>query len=304
MKIIFMGTPDFAIPVLEALSKTHEIVAVVTAPDKPGGRGHALQQSAVKLFAQSVGLRVLQPKNLKSPVFKKKIQDLNADLFIVVAFRMLPSDLLNIPRFGSINLHASLLPKYRGAAPIQRAIMDGETRTGLTIFKLEREIDTGMILNQCSLDIGLDETGGELHDRMKLAGAGLMIQTLKKMEDGTIHVSKQDETMASYAPKIFREDGLIQWGHSVDSIYNQIRALIPYPCAWFEKNHIVYKIHRATKILSNHTHLPGSFIKESDHLWIACKGGYINVLEIQPEGRRKMKIKDFINGLNQVRSGI
>ncbi|MBK9221565.1 MAG: methionyl-tRNA formyltransferase [Saprospiraceae bacterium] len=296
MRIIFMGTPEFAIPSLEALRAKNDIIAVVTAPDKPAGRGHVMHLSEIKQYAVSQGFTVLQPINLKSPKFYKKLKELKADLFVVVAFRMLPESIWSMPKYGTINLHSSLLPKYRGAAPIQRAIMNGDEITGLTVFKLDKQIDTGAILATIEIKIGLDETGGQLHDRMKLMGAKLLAETIENIENGTIVPKIQLEEFVSNAPKIFREDCQIDWNQDIHNVYNLIRALIPYPCAWFINKNITYKIHAATMISEIHNYPAGKFIVQSNQLRVTCLNGYINITEIQAEGKRKMPINTFLNG--------
>lgn len=292
-----MGTPEFAIPSLDAIHREHTIVAVITSPDKPAGRGHQLQVSAVKSYCLNHEIPLLQPKNLKSEKFLNQVKRLNPDINVIVAFRMLPLSLIHLPKFGSVNLHASLLPQYRGAAPIQRAIMAGETKTGLTVFRLAHEIDTGDLVNSLELPIGSDETGGELHDRMAQAGAPLLIKSLKEIESNTANYKTQNDEQASAAPKIFKEDCQIDWTKSTAVIYNLIRALIPYPCAWFNEKGKMYKIHKASKINQSHTLVPGEWLIETDSLKIACTDGFIQIFEIQAEGKRKVTAKEFINGL-------
>jgi len=299
MRVLFMGTPEFAIPSLDAIFHQHTLLAVITAPDKPAGRGHQLHVSPVKSYCLKHNIPVLQPKNLKSESFLKKITHLNPDINVVVAFRMLPTVLINLPKFGSINLHASLLPKYRGAAPIQRAIMQGETVTGLTVFKLAPEIDTGDLVNAIELPIGLDETGGELHDRMAKLGAPLLIKSLKEIETNTAIFKVQNECIASPAPKIFKEDCRIDWAQPTFKIYNLIRSLIPYPCAWFSQNGKLFKVHKALKIIQTHALDSGTWLLETDSLKIATCDGFIQILEIQPEGKRKMTAIEFINGIQR-----
>ncbi len=293
-----MGTPEFAIPSLDLIRQKHELVCVITAPDKPAGRGHHLHESAVKKYSVDHNVFLLQPRNLKSTRFQTIIKELNADLSVVVAFRKLPESLIQLPRLGSINLHGSLLPKYRGAAPIQRAIMNGERITGLTVFKLSASIDSGDILQSTSIEIGPDETGGELHDKMSILGAQLLEDCLNLMKTDSVHFTAQDNSLSSPAPKIFKEDCLINWEESVHTVYNLIRALIPYPCAWFIKADKQYKIHKAKKVEKAHSLSQGSWAISNGSLQIACLGGFIQVLEIQAEGRRKMPVSDFLNGLS------
>lgn len=297
MRVLFMGTPEFAIPSLDAIIHKHMLVGVITAPDKPAGRGHQMKVSPIKTYCLLHSIPLFQPRNLKSVSFLKKVEKLNPDINVVVAFRMLPTPLINLPKFGSINLHASLLPKYRGAAPIQRAIMQGETHTGLTVFRLAPEIDTGEIINAIELSIGLDETGGELHDRMANLGAPLLLKSLEEIEAGNAVFKPQNENMASPAPKIFKEDCCIDWNQSTLKIYNLIRSLIPYPCAWFYHENKIFKIHKASKIIQSHMLTPGSWLLEKDMFKIATKDGYIQILEIQPEGKRKMSTQEYLNGI-------
>lgn len=292
-----MGTPEFAIPSLEAIHHQHTLVGVVTAPDKHAGRGHQLQVSAVKTYCLKHNIPLLQPKNLKSDKFLNRVKALNPEINVIVAFRMLPTLLINLPKFGSLNLHASLLPQYRGAAPIQRAIMAGETKTGLTVFRLAHEIDTGDLINSFEVNIGLDETGGELHDRLAKEGAPLLLKSLKEIESNTASYIPQNEDFASAAPKIFKEDCKIDWSKTTTDNYNLIRALIPYPCAWFLESGKMYKIHKALKIIQAHGFKPGEWIIEADSLKISCLDGFIKILEIQLEGKRKVTVNEFLNGL-------
>lgn len=296
MKIIFMGTPEFAVPSLEALSQYHQVLAVVTAPDKPAGRGHQKQISAVKKYAVDKNLPILQPKNLKSPKFYSQLLKLDAELFVVVAFRMLPEVIWSMPKFGTLNLHASLLPKYRGAAPIQRAIMNGEKITGLTVFKLKHEIDTGDILGKVELEIGEHETGGELHDRLMVLGGNLLLDCLASIYQGKLIYLPQENSKSSAAPKLYREDCRIPWNNELNTVYNHIRALDPYPGAWFEWQQLTIKIFKCSKIEENSLEVPGSLLIRNNKILISCNNGYINVLEIQPEGKRKMTAIEFING--------
>jgi methionyl-tRNA formyltransferase len=297
MRVLFMGTPEFAIPSLDAIHREHTLVAVITSPDKPAGRGHQLQVSAVKTYCQDHKIPLLQPKNLKSEKFLNRVKALDPDINVIVAFRMLPIALINLPKFGSLNLHASLLPKYRGAAPIQRAIMAGETKTGLTVFRLAHEIDTGDLVNSLEIPIGSDVTGGELHDKMAQAGAPLLIKSLQEIESNTANYKTQNDELVSAAPKIFKEDCRIDWTKSTVVVYNLIRALIPYPCAWFMDKGKTYKIHKASKINQTHTLIPGEWLIDTDSLKIACSDGYIEIFEIQAEGKRKVTAREFINGL-------
>lgn len=291
-----MGSPDFAIPSLEAISKQHELLAVVTAADKPAGRGHHMQETEVKKWAMARGVKLFQPLSLKSVKFLNAIENLKPDIFVVVAFRMIPSVLMEISKWGAINLHGSLLPKYRGAAPIQRAIMAGETQTGITVFKLDAKIDTGLILQQKSIPIGENTTGGEIYDQMKSLGAGLLVDVLQSIENGTATYSVQDETKVTAAPKIFREDCQLNTSENVHEIYNKIRALLPYPAAWFEWKGSAIKVLNAQKIVEPHNEIPATLKAIHKKLYFVCIGGYIELLLLKPEGKKAMTAIEFING--------
>jgi methionyl-tRNA formyltransferase len=307
-RIVFMGTPEFAVASLDALVQAgYNIVGVITAPDKPAGRGMKLTESAVKKYAVEKQLPILQPVKLKDPVFLEELKALQADLQIVVAFRMLPEVVWNMPPMGTINLHGSLLPQYRGAAPINWAVINGEKETGVTTFKLQHEIDTGNILLQDSFPIGEDETAGEVHDKMKEIGAGLLVKTVEGLAKGTLTEMPQEaggrrqtaeiNTQLKHAPKIFTETCKIDWNHSVISIYNLIRGLSPYPAAFTYLNDKTLKIYKAKKELHNSPKSPGSF--ETDHktyLKFAGSDGYIYVTELQLEGKKRMSIEDFLRG--------
>lgn len=300
MRIIYLGTPDFAVPSLKILlDHGYEVPAVVTAPDKPGGR-QGVQQSAVKVFAAAHGLQVLQPEKLKNPAFLDTLQSLKADLQVVVAFRMLPESVWKMPPLGTLNLHASLLPKYRGAAPINWAVIRGETETGLTTFLLKHEIDTGDILLQERLSIGPDETAGELHDRMMIAGADLVLRTVQAIERRTAIPQPQPAGEATHAPKLFTESCQINFSQPAAQVHNFIRGLSPYPGAWTVFDDKVFKILRAQQGESgagNEGRLPGTFFSDGKNwLRISTSDGYVEVLELQMEGKRRMAVRDFLNG--------
>lgn len=300
MRIVFMGTPEFAVASLTALLDAgKEIVAVVTAPDKPAGRGQKISESAVKQFAVSKDLPVLQPVKLKDSDFIAQLTALKPDLQVVVAFRMLPEVVWNLPPQGTINLHASLLPNYRGAAPINWAVINGEKETGLTTFKLQHEIDTGDILMQEKLLIGDTETAGELHDRMKITGAELLVQTVNDLEKGKLQASAQNADSAiKHAPKLFKEDCVIQWNLSAKHIYNQIRGLSPYPTAFTNIGGKNLKIFRAALVQQQPHVKPGEFV--TDHktfLKFAAVDGWLNLEEVQLEGKKKMGIEEFLRGI-------
>ncbi|MEO5564174.1 MAG: methionyl-tRNA formyltransferase [Chitinophagaceae bacterium] len=327
LRIVFMGTPEFAVASLNALvTAGYSVVGVVTAPDKPAGRGMKITESAVKKYAVKKGLHVLQPEKLKDPVFLEELKSLQADVQIVVAFRMLPEVVWNMPRMGTINLHGSLLPQYRGAAPINWAVINGDKETGVTTFKLKHEIDTGDILLQESFSIGDDETAGEVHDRMMEIGAQLLVKTMKGLVDGSLKetpqeapdsyrdgsqqptaIDTQPESTHSplaihhsplrHAPKIFTTTCNIDWTKGNEEIYNLIRGLSPYPAAFTELVDKTLKIYRSEKEWVIPTSKPGQW--ESDgktYLKFACKDGYIHVKDIQLEGKKRMLVEDFLRG--------
>lgn len=321
LRIVFMGTPEFAVASLDALVNAgYNIVAVVTAPDKPAGRGMKVTESAVKKYALKKGLNILQPVKLKDPSFLQELQALQADLQVLVAFRMLPELVWNMPRLGTINLHGSLLPQYRGAAPINWAIINGEKETGVTTFKLKHEIDTGDILLQESLPIGDNESAGELHDRMMETGAQLLVRTIKGLADGTLKEVAQeavgrgqsaegsghpdgsggreeDAGALKHAPKIFTATCKIDWTKPADEIYNLIRGLSPYPAAFTELDDKTLKVYKSEKEWTIPTSKPGHW--ESDgktYLKFAAKDGYIHLKDVQMEGKKRMTIEDFLRG--------
>ena len=301
MKIVFMGTPDFAVASLNALLEAgFGVAAVVTAPDKPAGRGMKLQESAVKKYALEKDLTILQPEKLKDPAFLHQLKALQADLQVVVAFRMLPELVWNMPPLGTINLHGSLLPQYRGAAPINWAIINGEKTTGVTTFKLQHAIDTGDILLQESFPVGDDETAGEVHDRMKEIGAQLLVKTVRGLMDGTLQETPQPNIPTGelkHAPKIFTDHCRINWTHDADDIHNLIRGLSPFPGAFTYLHEKMLKIYRSEKELAVPNVAPGTFKTDGKtYLRFACANGYIHVLDLQIEGKKKMSIADFLRG--------
>ena len=304
LRIVFLGTPEFAVASLNALVKAGcNIVGVVTAPDKPAGRGMHLQQSAVKKYAVENELNVLQPEKLKDPSFLNELKSLQADLQIVVAFRMLPEVVWNMPPMGTVNLHGSLLPQYRGAAPINWAIINGEKETGVTTFKLKHEIDTGNILLSEKIQISEDETAGELHDNMKEVGATLLVKTVKSMQSGNLNetdqltITNDQLTILKHAPKIFTETCKINWNKPVDEVYNLIRGLSPYPAAFTHLDGKILKIYKAKKEKGSPKSEPGNFeTDKKSYLKFACADGYISIIELQLEGKKKMSIEDFLRG--------
>ncbi len=299
MRIVFMGTPDFAVASLDALiSNNFNVVAVVTAPDKPAGRGLKMSQSAVKQFATAHNIPVLQPHKLKDPEFIDILKKLAADLQVVVAFRMLPEMVWNMPPMGTINVHGSLLPQYRGAAPINWAVINGEKTTGVTTFKLKHEIDTGDILLQESMNIGEDETATEVHDRMKITGANLLVKTLKQLEEGTIQEQPQQLTTENkHAPKIFTADCLIHWNNPVETLHNLVRGLSQFPGAITYLDGKILKVYRSKKELTSHQFESGKiFTDNKTYLKFSCTNGFLHLLEIQLEGKKRMPIRDFLRG--------
>lgn len=297
-----MGTPEFAVPSLDKLLEAgYTIVGVITAPDKPAGRGMSLQQSVVKKFALQKGLKILQPERLKAAGFLEELKTLNPDLQVVVAFRMLPEAVWNMPSMGTINLHASLLPQYRGAAPLNWAIINGEKETGATTFKLQHQIDTGNILLQEKLEIGEDETAGELHDRMKETGAELLVRTVNGLGNGKVQETPQlwsdRETGLKHAPKIFTEDCRINWEKTVDEVYNLVRGLSPYPVAFTLLSGKTLKIYKAKKEIIQPSDSAGELeTDKKTFLKFACSNGYISITELQLEGKKRMSVQEFLRG--------
>lgn len=299
MRIVFMGTPDFAVPSLGILLENgYEVVGVVTATDKLGGRGgKQLLESAVKKFARGKGLKILQPKNLKAPEFLDELSSLRADLQVVVAFRMLPEAVWAMPAKGTFNLHGSLLPKYRGAAPINWAVINGEKETGVTTFFIQHEIDTGDLLFQEKMPVGENETAGEVHDRMMQLGAATVLKTVQAIEQGNYTLQKQDETLAGKAPKIFHGTCAIDFNQGTEKVHDFIRGLSPYPGAWTKFGGEELKIFRTLKQPGSHPNPPGTFVAEGKKvLKIATADGYVPVLEVQLQGRKRMSAVDFLNG--------
>jgi methionyl-tRNA formyltransferase len=312
LRIVFMGTPEFAVASLDRLVQAgYNIVGVITAPDKAGGRGMELQQSAVKKYAVAQNLNILQPEKLKNPEFLEKLKSLKPDLQVVVAFRMLPEVVWNMPPKGTINVHGSLLPQYRGAAPINWAIINGEKFTGVTTFKLQHEIDTGDILLQESFPIGEDDDAGKVHDTMKELGADILLKTIRGIENGNLKGTPQsaignrqyEDLIAdsrlpvAHAPKIFTETCHIDWQKTTEQVYNLIRGLSPYPAAFTTFQDKKLKIFKAKKIITKPLIAPGKFeTDQKTYLRFACSDGYIDVIELQLEGKKKMNVEDFIRG--------
>jgi len=298
-RIIFLGTPEFAVASLDAiLNAGYTIVAVVTAPDKPAGRGMQLTESAVKKYALAKGLTILQPERLKDPAFLEQLRALNADLQIVVAFRMLPEIVWNMPPMGTVNLHGSLLPQYRGAAPINWAVINGEKITGVTTFQLQHVIDTGNILLQDQFPIAETDTAGDVHDKMKDIGARLLVRTIEGLAAGTLKDTPQPETgELKHAPKIFTDTCLIDWNKPIENIYDLIRGLSPFPTAYTHLDGKMLKIYHSQKEKKTPASPPGAYeTDQKTYLKFAASDGYILVTELQLEGKKKMKIEDFLRG--------
>ena len=302
MRIIFMGTPQFAVASLDALIKAgSNIVAVITAPDKPAGRGKKLNESAVKQYAIENGLKVLQPEKLKDAHFVEELKSLKADLQVVVAFRMLPEVVWSIPPKGTVNLHASLLPQYRGAAPINWAIINGEKESGVTTFFLKQEIDTGDVLFTEKITLNGFETAGELHDRLMNKGAGLLVKTVKGIESGRYHEHPQTQLIEGMelraAPKIFKEDCLINFNQPALNVYNFIRGLSPVPTAYTVVDNKVLKIYNSTFETGIPASPPGAFETDNKtYIKFAAEDGYLSVTDVQLEGKNRMGIADFLRG--------
>tara|TARA_R110001632_G_scaffold177223_3_gene296934 strand:+ start:2409 stop:3353 length:945 start_codon:yes stop_codon:yes gene_type:complete len=301
LRIVFMGTPDFAVAILKKLVEDkHTIVGVITAPDKPAGRGRKLNQSAVKKYAVEQNLHLLQPTNLKNEDFVKELKELHANLQVVVAFRMLPKVVWQMPIYGTFNLHASLLPSYRGAAPIHWAIINGEEKTGVTSFFIDEKIDTGEIILQKEISIDKDETVGDLHDKLMNLGAELVSETVSYIKEGSVTTQKQPEADIKMAPKLFPENCKVNWNGSLDAIYNHIRGLNPFPAAWSEmKNNEVVtsvKIYKVRKEEITHQDTIGKIITTKKDIKIAVDTGYIYIDEIKISGKKKLDAKSLLNG--------
>ena len=306
-RIVFLGTPEFAVATLGTLLiNGYNVVSVVTSPDKPAGRGRVMTKSTVKIFSESNCLPVLQPENLKDPEFTGKLKRLNADIYIVVAFRMLPEVVWSLPPYGTINLHAALLPQYRGPAPINHAIINGEKKTGITTFLINDRIDMGNILLREEVPIFTNDNAGDLHDRLMVRGARLVVRTLEGIADGSLKPRSQDEFMMpgeilKTAPKIFPEECLVNWDNPPMKIHNFIRGLAPYPCArsFFksETGSVSYKIFESIPEDAEHTLPPGYVLTDGRiFIKIACRGGFIRILSLQPESKKRMSSEEFIRG--------
>lgn len=298
MKIVFMGTPDFSIPALEALHKSkHQVVAVVTTPDKERGRGRNVTFTPVKEYALKNNLPVLQPDSLKDPEFIKNLSAFQADLFVIIAFRILPEEVYSLPPKGAFNLHGSVLPKYRGAAPIQWSLINGDSETGVTTFFLEDKVDTGNIILIEKLKIDEEDNFGTLHDKMSLLGAGVILKTVDLIDSGNFKLQMQDNLLATKAPKITKETCLIDWNKSALVIHNLIRGLSPYPGAYFVHNNKIIKIYNS----SVNTEIKlgaGEFHQTKHTLTIGCGTDALDIHELQQEGKRAMNIDEFLRGFS------
>lgn len=294
-----MGTPDFAVPSLNILLENgYNVVGVITATDKMGGRGNKkLIESAIKKSAQAHDLPILQPKNLKAPAFIEELRALKADLQIVVAFRMLPEVVWNMPPLGTINVHGALLPKYRGAAPINWAVINGEVETGVTTFLLKQEIDTGDILLKKSIPIGENETAGEVYNTLMQVGANTLLDTVQLIASGNYTPAPQDDTLVTKAPKIYHDTCKIDFNRNTLAVHNFIRGLSPYPTAWTMLDDKKLKVFRTQKELVTHTTKPGTFVSDNKHfLKVATLDGFVHLLELQLAGKKRMETKAFLNG--------
>ncbi len=302
LRIVFMGTPDFAVATLKALVESqYNIVGVITAPDKPAGRGRKLNESAVKQYAKGVNLKILQPTNLKHDDFLNELKALDANLQIVVAFRMLPKVVWQMPEYGTFNLHASLLPNYRGAAPINWAIINGETKTGVSTFFIDEKIDTGDMILQEEINIEPDENVGSLHDKLMNIGSDLVLRTVDEIKEGDVETTPQKTTKdIRTAYKLNKDNCKIDWNESIDNIYNKIRGLSPYPSAWCTfingEDRLDVKIYQIEKEITVHTESIGTIIINKKTLKVAVTNGYIIIKEIKLPGKRTMDVKSLLNG--------
>lgn len=303
-----MGTPDFAVlPLKKIIEAGYEVVGVVTNPDKPAGRGQKIQESAVKKYAQENGLKILQPEKFRNEQFLQELAELKADLQLVVAFKMLPEVVWNMPPLGTVNLHASLLPDYRGAAPINWAVMNGEKESGVTTFLLKHEIDSGNIIYQQKVKISESMTAGELHDELMSVGAELLVKTVDALESGDVSFIEQNQLLGGRepisAPKIFKEDMKIDWTKEVHSVYNHIRGLSPFPTAWTELIHketaavFPLKIFKTEKIVREHRNAAGTIVTDGKKTFdIYVEDGMIRVIELQLSGKKRMGVEEFLRG--------
>lgn len=312
LRLIFMGTPDFAVASLKALvDGGYNVVGVITAPDKPAGRGKKINESAVKKYAFENSLNILQPEKLKNPEFLSELENLKADLQVVVAFRMLPEAVWNMPRLGTFNLHGSLLPQYRGAAPLNWAVINGEAKTGVTTFLLDQKIDTGKILFKKEIAIWENDTVGTIHDSLMGTGAKLVVETVDALADGNYTAIPQaeimDEADIKHAPKIFKEDCKIDWANDVEQVRNLIRGLSPYPAAWSTLKHketgkeIPTKVFFAMQVEDDNKETPGTIQSDGKtFIKVACTNDWLLITDLQIAGKKRMKTTDFLRGFQQI----
>ncbi len=301
MRIIFMGTPDFAVPSLERLvEEGYRPAAVATGPDRPRGRGQQVTPTPVKKAARKLDIRrILQPESVKDPKFAEEVRELRPDIIVVVAFRILPPAVFEAASLGAFNLHGSLLPKYRGAAPINHAIMQGEAETGVTTFLLRAKVDTGDIILQKKMDIGPNETAGEVHDRMMHLGAEAVLETVRRLEAGSVEALPQDDSEATPAPKIDREDCRIRWDRPAARVHNQIRGLSPFPGAWTLHGDTMIKVYRSRRADVAEGALdasPGEVLDSGERFLVACSPGAVELTEVQQEGKRRLQADAFLRG--------
>lgn len=308
LRIVYMGTPDFAVlPLKRLVEAGHCIVGVVTNPDKPAGRGQQLQESAVKKYAREAGLRILQPERFRSEAFLEELRGLEADLQLVVAFKMLPEVVWSMPRLGTVNLHASLLPDYRGAAPINWAVMNGEKVSGVSTFLLKHEIDTGNVIFQEKVEITEEMTAGDLHDRLMEKGADLLLRTVEAIEAGDYPLQEQHVLLNGrepiHAPKIFKEDMKIDWAKPLEVLYNHIRGLAPFPAAWTELRHrvsgtvVALKVFKSERIACEHNYRVGEIVAHGGKSFeVYVHGGILRILEVQLAGKKRMTTEEFLRG--------
>ncbi len=298
MNIVFMGTPGFAVPSLKILlDNNHKISAVVTTPDKERGRGQKVTFTAVKEFALRNNIPVIQPEKLKEESFINYLKNLNADIFVVVAFRILPREVFSIPHKGTFNLHGSLLPKYRGAAPIQWALINGENETGITTFFLDDKVDTGSMILQEKIKIDDEDDFGSLHDKLSVLGAGAVLQTVNLIGHGNVELKKQNDSLASPAPKITKEILEINWNLPAAKIHNLVRGLSPYPVAFFHHKEKLIKVFK-TKLSGTEVLMSGEIKQTKDNLFVGCGDSSIEILELQLEGKKRLKTKEFLRGFS------
>jgi methionyl-tRNA formyltransferase len=296
MRIIFMGTPDFAVPTLVAMNRAgHRPIAVVTGPDRKKGRGRRLQESPVKKASVDMGIElILQPESVRDPEFAESVRTLSPDLLVVVAFRILPAAVFTAATRGAFNLHGSLLPRYRGAAPIHRAVLAGDSVTGVTTFFLREKVDTGNMILQRAMPIGPNDTTGDVHDRMMHLGAAVVVETLQMIDEDRVDEQPQDDSLATPAPKVFRDEAAISWSGGAQEVHNHIRGMSPVPGAWTRVEAGLLKVYRSR--VAEGRGEPGVVLSADDRLVVACGSGAVELLEVQPEGRRRLTADEYVRG--------